>query len=569
MLAEDGDATAIPPTINALLTARLDRLEEGDRAVLGRASVVGEVFYLDAVRALAPEDERDATAARVRGLLRRELVRPEASDLPGVEAYRFHHALLRDAAYAMVPKETRADLHEALAGWLDEHDEIETDEFVGYHLGRAVTYRRELGLSDERTNELAEAAGARLSSAGRRAADRGDSGTAKVLFERASGLRPPRTAQAGWDLLRYVWAILDEERLGDATEALALAVEAARAAGDRRLTAQVELTDSYVRCLREPEGSVAAQRVLLDRWEPELQHAGDPRDLAVFWLVALQGPWMAYRWPEVRADAQRSLAAALEAGDDAFARRASGFQGAAGFYGSTPLETLLGESDMRERLAGGSPLATAFVVNARGAMLGMVGRDDDADRAFARAEALLREVIVEVPGNALAQPRALLAELRDRTADAVALLEPALLEMREQGDLAHRSTLAGAIANLRITLGRYDEARPLSADCRELTEVSDLVNQILWRRADARIAAVDGDEVLARRLMGEAIDLIDATDALIDRAETWMNRAEIDQRLGERETARVALGRSRELYEAKGVVIGVRRIDRRLAAFDA
>ena len=565
MLAEDGDATTIPPTITALLSARLDRLDDADRAVLGRASVVGEVFYVDAVRALAPEAEREGTPGVVRGLLRRELVRPEASDLPGVDAYRFHHALLRDAAYAMVPKETRAELHEAMAGWLDEHDELETDEFVGYHLGRAATYRRELGLSDERTNELAGAAGARLSSAGRRAADRGDSGTARVLFERASELRAPRTAQAGWDLLRYVWAILDEERLGDATVALALAVEAAEAAGDRRLTAQVELTDSYVRCLREPDWSVAAQREVLDRWGPELEAAGDPRDLAVYWLVALQASWMRYRWPEVRADAERSLTAALEAGDDAFARRASGFQGAAGFYGSTPLETLLGESEMRERLAAGSPLATAFVMNARATLLGLLGRDDDADRAFARADALLREV-VEVPGNAAAQPRALLAEMRDRTADAVALLEPALQEMREQGDLAHRSTLAGAIANLLIALGRYDEARSLSAECRELTEASDLVNQVLWRRADARIAAVDGDEGLARRLMGEAIDLIDATDGLVDRAETWMNRAEIEERLGDRDAARTALGRARELYEAKGVVIGVARIDRRLAA---
>ena len=374
MFAEDGDASAIPPTIHALLTARLDRLDDADRAVLGRASVIGEVFYVDAVRALTPEEDREALGARVRGLLRRELVRPDPSDLPGQEAFRFHHALLRDAAYAMVPKEGRATLHETLAHWLDGNDELETDEFVGYHLGRAVTYRRELGLDDGRTSELADAAGARLSGAGRRAADRGDATTAGVLFERAEELRAPRTAQAGWDLLRYVWAVLDEDRFGDAAAALALAADAAAAADDRRLTAHVELTDSYIRCLREPEGSLAAQREVLDRWGPELAAGEDPRDLAVFWLVSLQDPWIGFRWAEVREVAAKSLAAALDAGDDAFVRRASGYHGAAGFFGSAPLETLLAENDMRARLAKGSPLATAFVVNARG-----------ADPRFARA----------------------------------------------------------------------------------------------------------------------------------------------------------------------------------------
>ena len=467
MFAEDGDASAIPPTIHALLAARLDRLDEADRALLGRASVIGEVFYVDAVRALTPEDEREELAARVRGLLRRELVRPDPSDLPGQEAHRFHHALLRDAAYAMVPKETRAALHETLAGWLEGNDDLETDEFVGYHLGRAVTYRRELGLDDGRTGELAEAAGARLSGAGRRAADRGDATTARSLFDRAAELRAPRTAQAGWDLLRYVWAVLDEDRFGDAAAALALAAEAAAVADDRRLTAHVELTDSYIRCLREPEGSLEAQREVLDRWGPELEAGGDPFDLAVFWLVSLQDPWIGFRWAEVREVAGRSLAAALEAGDDAFVRRASGYHGAAGFFGSAPLEALLEENEMRERLARGSPLATAFVVNARGAILGLLGRDDESDREFARADALLREV-VGVSASALVQPRALLAEVRERTADALAFLEPGLQAMREQGDVAHLSTLAGLIANLLVTLGRVDEARPLSAECREI-----------------------------------------------------------------------------------------------------
>ncbi len=138
----DLDQVAVPPTIQALLAARLDRLDDADRLLLGRASIVGLSFYLDALRELTPEPERADVARRVQQLLRRDLIRPDASDVPGEEAFRFHHVLLRDAAYQMQPKETRADLHERFAGWLERHPEVaDLDEFVGYHLERAHALR--------------------------------------------------------------------------------------------------------------------------------------------------------------------------------------------------------------------------------------------------------------------------------------------------------------------------------------------------------------------------------------------------------------------------------------------
>ena len=113
--AHDLDEVAVPPTIQALLDARLDRLDEAERAALGRASVVGQVFYVGAVAALSPENERDGAMARMQQLVRRDLIRPDRSDVIGQEAFRFRHGTIRDAAYAMLPKEVRADLHELLA----------------------------------------------------------------------------------------------------------------------------------------------------------------------------------------------------------------------------------------------------------------------------------------------------------------------------------------------------------------------------------------------------------------------------------------------------------------------
>jgi hypothetical protein len=92
---------------------------------------------------------------------------------------------------------------------------------------------------------------------------------------------------------------------------------------------------------------------------------------------------------------------------------------------------------------------------------------------------------------------------------------------------------------------------------------------MLWRQIDARLAAVDGDADRARALIAEAVDIAETTDALMDHAEIWMHRGWIEERLGDRDAARAALARSLEAYRAKGCVIGVERIERRLAALDA
>src|SRR4029453_2292521 len=106
------------PSIHALLSARLDQLPASERAALERGAVEGQVFHRSAVQALAPEDPE--IAGRLLGLVRKELVRPEQAQLPGDDAFRFRHILIRDAAYDALPKKTRADLHERFARWRGE-----------------------------------------------------------------------------------------------------------------------------------------------------------------------------------------------------------------------------------------------------------------------------------------------------------------------------------------------------------------------------------------------------------------------------------------------------------------
>ena len=114
----DGDVT-VPPTIQALLAARLDQLDPAERGVLERGSVEGRVFHRGAVQALAPEELQ--TVARLTSLVRKELVRPDKAQFSGEDAFRFRHLLIRDAAYEALPKAMRAELHERFAGWLEGH----------------------------------------------------------------------------------------------------------------------------------------------------------------------------------------------------------------------------------------------------------------------------------------------------------------------------------------------------------------------------------------------------------------------------------------------------------------
>ena len=137
-----GDLAAVPlpPTITGLLEARLDRLSPDERAVIERASVEGRVFHWGSVTALSSDLLPEDVSRHLRALVRRDLIGPDEAVFGGSEAFRFRHALIRDAAYERMPKETRADLHERHAAWLEEvagEHAVEFEEVLAYHLEQA------------------------------------------------------------------------------------------------------------------------------------------------------------------------------------------------------------------------------------------------------------------------------------------------------------------------------------------------------------------------------------------------------------------------------------------------
>jgi tetratricopeptide (TPR) repeat protein len=209
-----------PPTVQALIAARLDRLPEEVRRLLQQAAVIGEVFSSDALIAIAtPNDlEEDLNQA-----LRRDLIVDLHS--PGLiegRSYRFKHILVHDAAYAGLAKENRLILHDRLGRWLEQiNPDAQTyADIIAFHNEQAFLLSREL--HKPKTQELANRAFGHLLAAGRRAYALGDIGAALVLFRRCV------------NALADAEVSLSEEAEAKALEALATSM-AEQAVGTRTL----------------------------------------------------------------------------------------------------------------------------------------------------------------------------------------------------------------------------------------------------------------------------------------------------------------------------------------------
>jgi tetratricopeptide (TPR) repeat protein len=563
--AGDLSDVSVPPTIQALLAARLDRLEAADRAVLGRASVVGQVFYLGAVRDLAPEHEGGLTLRHLQQLIRRDLIRPDASDLPGQEAFRFQHSLLRDAAYQMLPKEVRAELHERFADWLaDAASSVDVDEFAGYHLERAHAYRVELGPEDERSRALAERAAERLSAAGTRASNRADLPAARKLLARATALRGPGDPRLVWDLIALGWVLLDSERAIEASAAFAQAHETARASGDERAEAHAQLGRWFSDWLIDPVKGTARVAESLDRLIPRFEARCDDRGLAVAYLCRSQIPWTLCLFERAREDSSLALKHARAASDETFERASAVFRLMSGLLGPADVRQTRADLADLQAQAIRFPSLRVQIGIGEAAIAAMLGQFEEARRLLREAHEASFEMFGETRTGLLEWSWRIEMYAADPKA-AAACGQHLYDVLSERGDLAHSSTAAGELAISDLELGRLEDARRSATECRDTSGSDDVVNQVIWRRVEARLLADEGEIDEAVSLIREAVAWAERTDMLLEQAETAFDEAEVCRIAGRSDEARSALRRARDAAERKGATVLVERADRRLA----
>jgi class 3 adenylate cyclase/tetratricopeptide (TPR) repeat protein len=281
------EEVGVPDSIEALIRSRLDALPREELAVLQAGSVIGRVFERDAVAGLTDKPaERHLDDAVLRDLLTMERSAPAS--------YRFKHILIRDVAYAALPKARRAELHLAVIDWLsasagDRRDEIV--EIEAFHLEQAASLQRELlGVSDADVRDRAVSA---LAASARKALARHDFSAAEGFAERALAIGPAdESATAELEAL-LVESLATRGELGKARPIADRLQKTAARLGRRDLRGQALVAigmDSWIGPGRAARAQDAVE--ILKEARAELELAGDLVHLSdVDGNLAWEGWW--------------------------------------------------------------------------------------------------------------------------------------------------------------------------------------------------------------------------------------------------------------------------------------
>jgi class 3 adenylate cyclase/tetratricopeptide (TPR) repeat protein len=560
MLAMAGDTeseVAVPPTLQALLAARLDQLDLPERRVLERGSVEGELFHRGAVQALTPEEPQ--VTPRLASLVRRDLIQPDVPQLPGDDGFRFRHLLIRDAAYGALPKAARAELHERFALWLEERasGRVEVDEILAYHFEQAWRYHRELGLPA--AEALTEHARNRLASAGRRALVRQDYSAALNLLERAAAL------QGGDDIALTVDladALFFSGRLEDACRSLSHLADRAGRAGDRTTEFVARVKEGQLRMDVAPEGIADELDALVAAALPVLEASGDNFALSVVYYASSVAAHQRGRAEAELTALERSVMYARRAGLPPYYGWTLLSVATARFRGPRPISELLVWLD--EEAADGvrNPYLPAF----RAIALAMLGRFEDA-------RALLTSVRTDLADRgaklqlavATAQVGVELELLAGDPAAAAALGEEGCGLLEQAGERSFLSTAAGYLAQALYTLGDLEAAENRASSAAVLGASDDVLTQTLSRQVRAKVLAARGRHAEAEEVAGEAIALAATTDLLNVQADAYSYLADVLTLGGRADQAEAALVQALGRYERKGNIVMAERTLARLA----
>jgi class 3 adenylate cyclase/tetratricopeptide (TPR) repeat protein len=543
----------VPPTIQALLAARLDQLPPDERSVLERGSIEGHLFHTAAVQAL---DAGAPVEAELAALVRKDLIRPDSPQLAAFEAYRFSHLLIRDSAYDALPKATRAELHERFADWLDENapNLVERDEFLGYHLEQAYRYRSELHPLDAEARALGERAAAHLAAAGRRAIDRGDVHAAASLLGRALevGIAEPRErAYLQVELTNALWRT---GRRLEADAVMAKAIEAANTLGERGLAAHAVAVHAFRHNADKEYGLDAA----VDAAEAAIQvcsELGDTRGLAVAWSLLGLGLHFQGRLRDTSYN-ERALEFAEASGDRAARRSAISSLCADLHRLPIPVGVAMARAELLLDAAGDDRVLEARVKEKLALLYAMAGRSEEA-------LVLLREgseVLDELDDHADRGTWTNRAWARELAGDRVGAEKELTETISYFTKLGGGSQAQAALASLYCDDGRWEEAAALVTHFRELPLPHSPLVAADRLAVEARVAAHHGDLGEAIAVAERAVALVDTTQNPNRRANARLALAEVYRAAGRAADAHAATAGALELYELKGNVAAAARV---------
>jgi len=555
-----GDVSSLPapPTIQALLSARLERLQPEELAAIERASVVGKVFSWGAVAALTPEPDRPRVGRHLQALVRKELVLPDTDVMDGEDTFRFRHLMIRDAAYEAIPKEVRADLHELFASWLEGREGEEFDEILGHHLERAYRWRTEIAPPDDRARALAERAVQQLASAGRRAFARGDVPATVRLLPRAVGLLPQDHPTRPGLLADYGQALMEHGELERADEVLTEAARTAAAVGDRSAEASARLTRLLVRLSTHPEDTTDGVRAEVDEVAPVFEELGDERGLAKVARLRAEIEWLASRFGAAAGHLERTIEHARRAGDRRLEMDALAQLAVAILFGPTPADEGIRRCGEIHARSGGDRRVEAAVLSVEAELRAMQGRFEGTREQIARA----REILEDLGLRFRSRASEALASVEMLAGDPEAAWRAYMSgyeTLEEIGERGFLSTTAAELAQVAWAQGHHDEADRFATISEETGAPDDVATVVTAKGVRAKLLARKESFADAERFAREAVDAARETDDLNLRADALLDLADVLRAAGRGPEALEALEEAAALYEEKGNLVGAQR----------
>jgi predicted ATPase/class 3 adenylate cyclase len=559
MQSEDGDDVGVPPTIQALLAARIDRLPPEERGVIQRAAVQGRVFSRRALAELVGQDEAAMLDETLASLERRELVRRDPPALGGDDGFCFAHGLIRDAAYQFLPKKTRSQLHERLANWLERAEGVrEYEEVIGYHLEQAYRYRADLAPIGDEELALAAAAAQRLEASGRRALAMADLPAAINLLERALLLAHEEALRAA--LLPALGSALAEAgRLDVAERILAEAVRLGKSLGDERLEAHARVEQLFLRLQVNPEAATKQARRLIGRLVRAFEASGDEVGLSRLWRLRGLLYWLEARTRAADDAWERAAEHARRAGDERELAEILQWLASSALMGPIPAAEGIRRCEEIRWQVRDDRRAEAVTLNLLGALYAMTRRFDVADELVEAGQRTLEDLGCMILSAGFSQQEGFVATLAGDHARAEERLRRGCARLEELGEKALLSSTAALLAHAIYAQGRYDEARRFTQLSEDAAAPDDLAAQIAWRRVRAKILAKEGALEEAEILAREAVALAEQTDQPNQRGDALLDLGEVLQQAGRAEEAETAVREAVALYEQKGNLVSAEK----------
>ncbi|MFG1983793.1 adenylate/guanylate cyclase domain-containing protein [Streptomyces albidoflavus] len=544
----------LPPTLQALLGARIGALNPAERFVLDIACVVGREFDPVELARLAatapgatapPDGEEPPTVLPVlQRLRRRRLVEPVGTGPRS--PYRFAGGLVQEVAYASLSKRAKAERHEQAS----RLPSVTTagDAAVGGHLERACRLRAALGLVDDRTALLRARAATVLGRAGAQAVARSDLTWADSLLGRSVELAEPDAPGA-------VTAL---RRLGEVRVALGRTEEGA-ALLRRVMTegaAPVEAAHARLALAVQDPGAALASvaRAVL----PVFEAAGDRVGQARARLRLGQQRQSTGRHEEADRELVRALDQAVAAGAEPERAAALGAVGVSLWRGPEPVAAAIHRCRALLTAHGGGRPTVGVTLNCPLAvLLALDDRPGEAHAALAEAARLAAELAYAEAGVFLPVFRATVTALAGRRAEALRLLADADAEAERLGAGGMRVAIALEAGRLLLDEGRVREAaeRLLPATRADALARADTVDLAGLR---ARLAAAEGRGEEALAAADEAVATAALSDSPLLRATAALDRARVLASLGAPARADAEARRAEEHFSDKGHLPGVR-----------